>query len=322
MGERDEGSYSVTRYACRGLLQAAKGFPPSRGTSSPSLLAVRCLFPIVRKRAFTPGAALYMPRRATLNDEIFAGGRKSVGETGNFYGDYRNCDLCGDVTSKWHRSSSGRRKIRSSIEYLDLKGVVSGSPILDVTHLRNDVEEEKKDDDDNGYDDTFFSSVGTPTIVMRKYFNRKEEINVTFSRCLRRKTSKCTNFDKKYATAKISNGTPVHQTSQPLAKPVAKKPEASWILTWKRLDRAGKNRRIETLNFWRRIGEISTSKFFVSWGKDSISRNGFLPTKCHFLVLRGISYKYTCTQVDADEGVIGERGRCQAEMYIVICIPT
>lgn len=43
--------------------------------------------PIVRKRAFTPGAALYMPHRATLNDEIFADGRKRerrVGEeTGN-----------------------------------------------------------------------------------------------------------------------------------------------------------------------------------------------------------------------------------------------
>lgn len=41
------------------------------------------------------------------------------------------------------------------------------SPILDVrTHLRNDVEEEKKDDDDDtGYDNTFFLTVGTPTIV-------------------------------------------------------------------------------------------------------------------------------------------------------------
>lgn len=49
--------------------------------------------PIVRKRAFTPGAALYMPHRATLNDEIFADGRKSdgggEGETGNVKGPER-----------------------------------------------------------------------------------------------------------------------------------------------------------------------------------------------------------------------------------------
>lgn len=73
MGEREEGSHSVTRHACRGLLQAAKGFPPSRGTSSPSLLAARCLFPLFvngpshRARRFTCRTG------ATLNDEIFAG---------------------------------------------------------------------------------------------------------------------------------------------------------------------------------------------------------------------------------------------------------
>lgn len=45
------------------------------------------------------------------------------------------------------------------------------SPILNVrTHLRNNVEEKKEDDDDNGGNDdnddnTFFSSVGTFTIV-------------------------------------------------------------------------------------------------------------------------------------------------------------
>jgi len=32
------------------------------------------------------GAALYMPHRATLNDEIFVGGRKSDRETGNAKG--------------------------------------------------------------------------------------------------------------------------------------------------------------------------------------------------------------------------------------------
>lgn len=44
MEEKEERSHFITRHACRGLLQAAKGFPPLRGTSSPSLLVARCLF--------------------------------------------------------------------------------------------------------------------------------------------------------------------------------------------------------------------------------------------------------------------------------------
>lgn len=61
-------------------MKISKGFstlpeeqPPCRWPHS----AVR----FVRKRAFTPRVALYMPYLATLNDEIFVDGRK--GETGN-----------------------------------------------------------------------------------------------------------------------------------------------------------------------------------------------------------------------------------------------
>ena len=47
------------------------------------------------------------------------------------------------------------------------------------------------------------------------------------------------SYDIRYrssgATTKIERYTRVHQTSQPFAKPVAKKPEASRILIWKRL---------------------------------------------------------------------------------------
>lgn len=70
-------------HACRGLFQKRRKGSHLWEERLPRLLAGRAMpVRIVRKRAFTPGAALYMPHRATLNDEIFADGRKGESDGG------------------------------------------------------------------------------------------------------------------------------------------------------------------------------------------------------------------------------------------------
>ncbi|EGI68791.1 hypothetical protein G5I_02571 [Acromyrmex echinatior] len=105
-----------------------------------------------------------------------------------------------------------------------------------------------------------------------------------------------------------SNGILVHQTSQPFAKPVAKKPEASRILIWKRLvpTRPGalkhsiskENRREPRPRGSSCPGEKIRYRVTASSNQVPLPRS------------RRISYKYTCTQVDADGEVIGEKKEC------------